>query len=116
MSTLPEAKLAREAEIAYTLICMSTDYDCWHETGESVTVEMVMGNMRANSANARRFVGEVLDELAKPEYADLIQAKHLEGLVKGCVSYCGGGKGFKGEGEDELDVSRLLQLTKIETN
>ncbi|WP_446920227.1 phosphorylase family protein, partial [Klebsiella pneumoniae] len=64
MSCLPEAKLAREAEIAYQMICMSTDYDCWHESTEDVTVEMVMGNMKANAANARRFVTAVLDALA----------------------------------------------------
>lgn len=41
MSALPEAKLAKEAEIGYQMICMSTDYDCWHDSGD-VTVEMVM--------------------------------------------------------------------------
>jgi 6-phosphogluconate dehydrogenase len=63
MSVLPEAKLAREAEIAYQMICMSTDYDCWHDSAD-VTVEMVMGHMKANSENARRFVTAVLDALA----------------------------------------------------
>lgn len=82
MSALPEAKLAREASIAYQMICMSTDYDCWHESGEDVTVEMVMGNMKANSQNARRFLGAVLNELSKEEHGDLVLAKHLEGSVK----------------------------------
>jgi len=82
MSALPEAKLAKEAEISYQMICMSTDYDCWHETEESVTVEMVMGNMKANSENARRFIGSVLDELSKEEYGDLVLAKHIEGETK----------------------------------
>ena len=86
MSVLPEAKLAREAEIAYQMICMSTDYDCWHDTIESVTVEMVMGHMKANSINARRFVGAVLDELSKEEHQDLVAAKHLEGGIKFGVS------------------------------
>jgi len=81
MSALPEAKLAREAEIAYQMICMSTDYDCW-KNDEDVSVEMVMGNMKANSENARRFVGSVLDELSKEEHADLVLAKHLEGQTK----------------------------------
>ncbi|KAF2726161.1 Methylthioadenosine phosphorylase [Polychaeton citri CBS 116435] len=81
MSALPEAKLAREAEIAYQMICMSTDYDCWHDSGD-VTVEMVMGHMKANAENARRFVGAVLDELSKDEHADLVLAKHLEGSMK----------------------------------
>jgi 5'-methylthioadenosine phosphorylase len=45
MSALPEAKLAREAEIAYQMICMATDYDCWRgEAGEDVNVEMVSSN------------------------------------------------------------------------
>lgn len=82
MSVLPEAKLAREAEISYQMICMSTDYDCWREGGEDVTVEIVMGNMRANGENARRFVGAVLDELAKEEHRDLVLARHLEGQTK----------------------------------
>jgi 5'-methylthioadenosine phosphorylase len=86
MSAVPEAKLAREAEIAYQMICMSTDYDCWHATNESVSVEMVMGHMKANSLNARRFVGAVLDELSKEEYKDLVSARHLEGQSRMCVS------------------------------
>ena len=82
MSALPEAKLAREAELAYQMICMSTDYDCWHESTEDVTVEMVMGHMKANAVNARRFVGAVLDALARDENADTVNAKHLEGGIK----------------------------------
>jgi len=56
MSTIPEAKLAREAEICYAVICMSTDYDCWHESEEDVTVEMVVNNMNTNSAHAKQLV------------------------------------------------------------
>ncbi|KAL4749790.1 hypothetical protein BDW72DRAFT_204456 [Aspergillus terricola var. indicus] len=82
MSCLPEAKLAREAEIAYQMICMSTDYDCWHESTEDVTVEMVMGNMKANAVNAKHFVTAVLDELADDRNAELVQAKHYAGAVK----------------------------------
>lgn len=81
MSALPEAKLAKEAEVAYQMICMSTDYDCWHDSGD-VTVEMVMGNMKANADNAKRFVGAVLNELSKEEHTDLALAKHLEGQMK----------------------------------
>ncbi|KAK3065962.1 S-methyl-5-thioadenosine phosphorylase [Teratosphaeriaceae sp. CCFEE 6253] len=43
---------------------------------------MVMGNMKANAENARRFVGAVLDELSKEEHGDLVLAKHLEGSMK----------------------------------
>lgn len=79
MSALPEAKLAREAEIGYQMICMATDYDCWHGVGESVNVEMVMGHMRANAGNARALIASVLDELTKPEHCDLVEGKRLEG-------------------------------------
>lgn len=46
MSVLPEAKLAREAEIPYQMICMSTDYDCWKESEEAVSVEAVISNLQ----------------------------------------------------------------------
>lgn len=59
MTALPEAKLAREAEICYATIACATDYDCWHETEESVTVEMVIGNLSANVANAQRILRDV---------------------------------------------------------
>lgn len=82
MSCLPESKLAREAEIAYQMICMSTDYDCWHSGSADVTVDMVMGNMKANAVNARRFISAVLDELTKDENAELAAGKHLAGSAK----------------------------------
>jgi 5'-methylthioadenosine phosphorylase len=67
MSSFPEAKLAREAEIAFAQIVMSTDYDCW-KGEEDVSVEMVMGHMAANLGNAKKLVVKVLDELSKEEY------------------------------------------------
>eukprot|EP00842_Homolaphlyctis_polyrhiza_P003189 jgi/Hompol1/3871/HPOL_006795-RA len=60
MSVVPEAKLAREAEIAYQMVCMSTDYDCWREDEEAVTVETVMGNMTANAETARKLLHATL--------------------------------------------------------
>jgi 5'-methylthioadenosine phosphorylase len=59
MTALPEAKLAREAELCYATIACATDYDCWHESAESVTVEMVIGNLGANVANAQRILRDV---------------------------------------------------------
>jgi 5'-methylthioadenosine phosphorylase len=56
MTALPEAKLAREAELCYATIACATDYDCWHESKESVTVEMVIGHLHANVANAQRML------------------------------------------------------------
>lgn len=88
MSALPEAKLAREAEIAYQMICMSTDYDCWREIpGEDVGVEMVMKAMEHNGKNAKRVVGAVLDHLTKQDNTDTVLAKHLEGSSVGAVRF-----------------------------
>jgi len=64
MTALPEAKLAREAELCYATIACATDYDCWRESGESVTVEMVMGNLGANIANAQRILQQVTHTIA----------------------------------------------------
>ncbi|KAK5267254.1 S-methyl-5-thioadenosine phosphorylase [Exophiala xenobiotica] len=91
MSTLPEAKLAAEAEIAYQVILMSTDYDCWHDSGD-VSVEMVMGHMRANALNARRFIAAVLDELSKEEHEDLVKATHLQGAREFGISTAPAGR------------------------
>ena len=56
MTNLPEAKLAREAEICYATIALSTDYDCWHETEEDVTVEAVMAIIKKNVSLAKAIV------------------------------------------------------------
>ncbi|HOD13223.1 MAG TPA: S-methyl-5'-thioadenosine phosphorylase [Spirochaetota bacterium] len=65
MSTLPEAKLAREAEICYAVVCMSTDYDCWHETEEHVTIDMVIKNLTTNAGNAKKLLKLVLESLGR---------------------------------------------------
>jgi 5'-methylthioadenosine phosphorylase len=59
MTALPEAKLAREAELCYATIACVTDYDCWHESEASVTVEMVLSNLTANVTNAQRILQSV---------------------------------------------------------
>ncbi|MEM6500298.1 MAG: S-methyl-5'-thioadenosine phosphorylase [Cyanobacteria bacterium P01_C01_bin.89] len=63
MTNLPEAKLAREAEIAYTTLGMVTDYDCWHPDHGSVTVEMVIGNLMKNADNARSIIRVIVQRL-----------------------------------------------------
>ena len=63
MTNLQEAKLAREAEICYATIAMVTDYDCWHEEEEDVTVEMLIKYLRRNSENARRLIQQAVKEL-----------------------------------------------------
>ncbi|CAG8683571.1 5499_t:CDS:1, partial [Acaulospora morrowiae] len=64
MSVLPEAKLAKEVEIAYQMICMSTDYDCW-KPNEVVSVESVIANLRQNVDNAKKLLSEILPDLEK---------------------------------------------------
>jgi 5'-methylthioadenosine phosphorylase len=59
MTAIPEAKLAREAELCYATIACATDYDVWHETAESVTVDMVISNLMKNVANAQRIIRAV---------------------------------------------------------
>ncbi len=63
MTALPEAKLAREAELCYATIACATDYDSWHETEEAVTVEMVIGNLSANIANAQRILQDIAQKI-----------------------------------------------------
>ncbi|HKE01031.1 MAG TPA: S-methyl-5'-thioadenosine phosphorylase [Planctomycetota bacterium] len=64
MTNLQEAKLAREAEIHYATIAMSTDYDCWHPHHEDVTVETVMKVMAANVGNAKALVKAAIPKVA----------------------------------------------------
>ena len=56
MTNIPEAKLAREAEICYATVALSTDYDCWHETEESVTIEAIVAIIKANVATAKDII------------------------------------------------------------
>ena len=64
MTNLPEARLAREARIAYATIAMATDYDCWHEGEEEVTVEAVLAVVRANVAKAQKMVRAIVPRIA----------------------------------------------------
>ncbi len=65
MTNLPEAKLAREAEIAYATLALVTDYDCWHPDHDSVTVEMVIGNLQKNAVNAQQVIRETVRRLSE---------------------------------------------------
>lgn len=59
MTAMPEARLAREAELCYATIAMVTDYDVWHETEEAVTVDMVIANLMKNAESARKLVASI---------------------------------------------------------
>ena len=63
MTNLQEAKLSREAEICYVTIAMVTDYDCWHEEEEDVTVAMLIGYLQRNSENAKRLIRQAVKDL-----------------------------------------------------
>ncbi|MCT7969248.1 S-methyl-5'-thioadenosine phosphorylase [Laspinema sp. D1] len=60
MTNLTEAKLAREAEIAYATLALVTDYDCWHPMHDSVTVEMILDHLHANADHAQKVIQEVV--------------------------------------------------------
>lgn len=62
MTALPEAKLAREAEMCYACIALATDYDVWHED-DHVSVEMVIQNLQKNAANAQRVIANVIGKI-----------------------------------------------------
>ena len=60
MTNMPEAKLAREAEICYATVAMVTDYDCWHEDHDSVTVDQIIANLVKNAGNACKVVARAV--------------------------------------------------------
>ncbi len=62
MTNMPEAKLAREAEICYATVAMVTDYDCWHPDHDHVTVEAIVRTLQENAARARRLVAALAAE------------------------------------------------------
>lgn len=64
MTACPEVKLAREAELRYATLALSTDYDCWHEEEENVSVESVMEILKRNTANVKRVLTHLIPELA----------------------------------------------------
>ena len=74
MTNLQEAKLAREAEICYATLALVTDYDCWHEGHESVSVDMVVANLLKNALMAQRVVSEAVSHLPVPRTCECATA------------------------------------------
>ncbi len=66
MTNLPEAKLAREAELCYATVALPTDYDCWHATEESVSVEAILATLQKNVAMAKRILRAALPIAVEP--------------------------------------------------
>jgi 5'-methylthioadenosine phosphorylase len=69
MTNMPEAKLAREAEICYATVAMVTDYDCWHPDHDNVTVDAIIKVLMANADHARALVKEVAIQVCADESA-----------------------------------------------
>jgi 5'-methylthioadenosine phosphorylase len=66
MTNMPEAKLAREAELCYAAVAMVTDYDCWHPDHDAVTVDMVVKTVQANAGNARALLKAAAPKAVQP--------------------------------------------------
>ncbi len=69
MTNMPEAKLAREAEICYASVAMVTDYDCWHPGHDHVTVDQIVGVLVANADKGRSLVKQVIPQLKTDVHA-----------------------------------------------
>ncbi len=74
MTNMSEARLAREAEICYCTMAMVTDYDCWHERHESVTVEMIVQTLQQNARAAQEVLRQTLPVLTEPWTCDCTSA------------------------------------------
>lgn len=74
MTNLVEAKLSREAEISYATLAAVTDYDCWHETHETVTVEMIIANLNKNVENAKKILRRSIPKIAALKFFSASEA------------------------------------------
>ncbi|OUU88867.1 MAG: methylthioadenosine phosphorylase [Verrucomicrobiaceae bacterium TMED76] len=81
MTNLPEAKLARESEIALATMSMITDYDCWKVEEEPVTAEIVIGHLQANAESAKKIIKELIPKI--PENPDWPEHHSLDGAIIG---------------------------------
>jgi 5'-methylthioadenosine phosphorylase len=77
MTAMPEAKLAREAELPYALVAMVTDYDCWHPDHDHVTVDQVIKVLSANAERARRLVMRAAPKLGPTRAPSPLGIEHV---------------------------------------
>jgi 5'-methylthioadenosine phosphorylase len=77
MTAMPEAKLAREAELPYALVAMVTDYDCWHPDHDHVTVDQVVKILTANADNARRLIARAAPKLGPERTPSPLGVEHV---------------------------------------
>jgi 5'-methylthioadenosine phosphorylase len=90
MTALPEAKLAREAEICYATLAIVTDYDCWHPSYESVTTEMILANLTKGIDTVRRILKLLLPSI--PQERGCACANALQYAIATDVKYTPKGK------------------------
>jgi len=65
MTKIPEAKLAREAEICYGVIALATDYDCWHESHDDVSVDAIIAIIKQNVAMAKSIIRNAVRRIGR---------------------------------------------------
>jgi 5'-methylthioadenosine phosphorylase len=87
MTALPEAKLAREAEICYSTLAIVTDYDCWHPSYQSVTTEMILANLRKGIDTVKRILELLLPSI--PQGRDCACASALKYAIATDAKYIG---------------------------
>ena len=81
MTNMPEAKLAREAEMSYATIALSTDYDCWHEDEEDVDVESVVALVKRNAELARTIIGKAVSQIeGKSPFSEILKTSIISDL------------------------------------
>ncbi len=76
MTNVPEAKLAREAELCYASVAMVTDFDCWHPAHDAVTVDAIIGVLLGNAANAQRLVVGLAERVGGDAQATACACRH----------------------------------------
>lgn len=81
MTNMPEARLAREAEMAYATLALVTDYDCWHPREAAVTADVAILNLMRNAANAQRVVAEAVRRLAASWPVSIAHSALATGLI-----------------------------------
>jgi 5'-methylthioadenosine phosphorylase len=74
MTALPEAKLAREAEICYAMLACVTDYDCWHQTEETVSTDLILQNVLRNAEVSKRVIRAVVARTTEARECDCANA------------------------------------------
>jgi 5'-methylthioadenosine phosphorylase len=89
MTAMPEAKLAREAELPYATVAFVTDYDCWHSTSEAVSVDAVLAVLKQNASAAQGLIQEIAERLPDPSKSPATKA--LQGSLITKDSALGGG-------------------------